>query len=434
MEEINISSFVKNFNPDINSTQQSTSNKLWYGYIQGFLFNVLQKYLGHEYVQRIFMFQDLLTRYPGIRTICDTWIGNPNENKSFISLHFTTTSSCGLINMDTLYPTLMSWKILVHKSFLINITIIKAYIPFSDWCSLHHITIYEGHRSDKQLLIEQFCGHTYMENIYTKHDKGTLLMYFNTTVIYEAVVMNAMYQVQDKAPVAYRYYIDRSASLSLDPSSVVIENQVLRYFWYVSNSLYVAPHGKGHLIVKTYTSYIVMRLSLYNCSVNESHISVYSGLQAYYLVRWRARHHADVQCNITKETDTYLHSIYSTLLLTQSVFVQGSIRMSLYMSVKMLSSKTLVPGSRQRISYRDFNTYHTFQYVIGGSQRRRKKGDRKFWYIVHLHKLTVTHFMQPSAKPSVKQATIITPSTLNLSRSHPNIKEIPYTEGKPFYI
>ena len=74
MEERIISSFSKNFEPDINSIQQFTSDKVWYRYIQGFLFKVLKKYVGHQYVQRIFMFQDLLEN---MRSLAEEASKNP---------------------------------------------------------------------------------------------------------------------------------------------------------------------------------------------------------------------------------------------------------------------------------------------------------------------------------------------------------------------
>ena len=171
---------------------------------------------------------------------------------------------------------------------------------------------------------------------------------------------------------------------------------------------------------------------VYNCSVDESNIKMYSGLQSYYLVRWRAKPHVDVQCNITTDDGTYLFGIYSTVLLTQSVFVHGSIHMSLYMSVNALRSRAFqYVGKHIHLLYRYLNNYGAFQYAIGGSQVENKN-DKRYWNMVHLHKLEITHFKQPSTKPSVKQTIIISLSTSNLSDL--NLNEIRYTKGKTIFF
>ena len=72
------------------------------------------------------------------------------------------------------------WKIHVYRSFMINITIEEAYVPYNMDCLGNHITVYEGHSFNKSMLIDYFCGTISYASVYTKYNKGRIAFNVNT--------------------------------------------------------------------------------------------------------------------------------------------------------------------------------------------------------------------------------------------------------------
>jgi hypothetical protein len=93
-----------------------------------------------------------------------------------------------------------NWYITVHRSFMINITVHQAYVPYTDQCTSHHLDFMEGHSSTVTLLA-RFCGHSHREVVYTKGNKALVRM--NHSV--ESVFLAAIYQVHIKG-YAFRFH------------------------------------------------------------------------------------------------------------------------------------------------------------------------------------------------------------------------------------
>jgi hypothetical protein len=83
-------------------------------------------------------------------------------------------SPCGTVQHSLSRAKFATWLITVRHSFMINITIHKAYVPFSDLCSPDYLAINEGHQIRAGSVIEVFCGHILLESVYTKFNKGML--------------------------------------------------------------------------------------------------------------------------------------------------------------------------------------------------------------------------------------------------------------------
>ena len=58
--------------------------------------------------------------------------------------------------------------------FLINVTIHKGYIRYSDDCDNELASVYDGHIIHSKMILGEFCGHILFESLYTKLSKGLL--------------------------------------------------------------------------------------------------------------------------------------------------------------------------------------------------------------------------------------------------------------------
>ena len=78
---------------------------------------------------------------------------------------YNLTRPCHAISFSSWEPSSHHWRIHVHMSLMINITIVKAYILFSDLCHPHNIGVFEGHAGDNQTRIDYFCGLVKLESV-----------------------------------------------------------------------------------------------------------------------------------------------------------------------------------------------------------------------------------------------------------------------------
>ena len=169
--------FIKLFKPENEQTHTSKSDNQWYIYVLKRISEVIQYNYEMQDKQKggtsLVNMIDILTFQLSRDQPC-------RESTFHYQTDVTMTAPCGIMNfmslaLSSMTWTSMTWTISVHQTFMINITIYKAYIPFTDMCSPHYIQIHEGHNMSKESLIELFCGHTYTENIYTKDKTGMII-------------------------------------------------------------------------------------------------------------------------------------------------------------------------------------------------------------------------------------------------------------------
>ena len=85
------------------------------------------------------------------------------------------------------------WEIHVHISLILNITILQAYVPYSDHCSPHAIEVHEGLAVSDHSFIDIFCGMIKYESIYTKQSKAAVVLQFKARVLPNKVVLMSTY-------------------------------------------------------------------------------------------------------------------------------------------------------------------------------------------------------------------------------------------------
>ena len=97
----------------------------------------------------------------------------------------------------------IDWSISVQKSLILNITIAKAYVQYSDYCLSDQIAISEGFK-DTGNIIETFCGIVQNETVYTTWHKSNTYVRANTGFMTENIRLKVVYQVQARG-LAHRF-------------------------------------------------------------------------------------------------------------------------------------------------------------------------------------------------------------------------------------
>ena len=241
-------------------------------------------------------------RYMGEKIAFDTKLTSPLKLMYFASRNSTSHR----------------WLIQVHKTFMINVTVFKAYVPFTDLCSPHTVGVYEGHEAMNDTLIEKFCGHVSMETVYTKHNKGLLRIQAFADMLLLPISIQAQYEIHEQG-AAYRFGSKHScwpSASTLSPSLIIRMASRLHYYWYFSQlEFYAYNTAPSHV-----------RLTIHTCIAQHStRIAVYPGLLSHFWRQWRVRHYTTQQCNITgpQKIDLNFHlyaTIYVNVAISDQIF------------------------------------------------------------------------------------------------------------------
>lgn len=257
------------------------------------------------------------------------------------------TSPCQLISFQSRMPVRRQWMITVHTAFAINITIYKAYLPFSNHCGRNSLVIHEGRDN---FPIQWFCGNVAMESVFTAHHKG--LIYFNSKSL-ETTMMTTSYQVSGKG-LAYKVTalvggflptmnISRRTPF---PNVRIYIMAHIEYFWYLVSALHVAPTEASLRL----NSVRILSLNCYSVSTS---LSVYPGLLSWYLARWTASPVKTVKCNTSKEENVHIIShMFGTVILKVPVSNYG-VQLTMVMGKRWRDIKRVSPTAASTTSFTD---------------------------------------------------------------------------------
>ena len=240
--------------------------------------------------------------------------------------HFTSmlTPPCQFIHFTSMFFQSRSWTLVVQAVFMINITIYKAYVPYSDWCEHHTVEIHEGADVTNNTLIEQFCGHVYMESVYTKHHKAVLQI--NTFHAYSQFKLNIMthYQVHEQG-FAYRFHkhlvcLPTAVHTNILPSYMILVNDIATYFWYLMTSVHFNNNTETVTATEPFLYSTQIYISSFVCLASSSNVVIYRGLLSDYMRKWSVKPQMLYTCNITHTTfiNTNYH-MYATVTLQTSM-------------------------------------------------------------------------------------------------------------------
>ena len=141
-----------------------------------------------------------------------------------------TTSPCYVVDYASLRPINSTWDIQVIKQFIINITVYKAFVPFSKDCNHNLIAINEEYTQ-----LEQLCGHINMLSVLTKHNKANIYIRANSSILHLQITFHVSYEVMLQGS-AFRFYKPcLPATFHLEGMPT---NAVMNFHWYSSEYIW----------------------------------------------------------------------------------------------------------------------------------------------------------------------------------------------------
>ena len=222
-------------------------------------------------------------------------------------------SPCGTVQHFPNNAVFAKWLITVHSSFMINITIHKAYVPFSEWCRPDFLVINEGHQLRAMSMIESFCGHILLESVYTMFNKA-MLMSVNPAVLTH---LTASYQVHQQG-YAYRFIGNQlfkfwqhySIAVQDRPKIIIYASRHIEYVWH-----YVTPHL---LAYQPFSHPVVASITKFICSTKLSFLVMKEGLLP---IQWVKQYGQHFLCNSSTPFNISLSKhMYFTILLSREIF------------------------------------------------------------------------------------------------------------------
>ena len=273
-------------------------------------------------------------------------------------IYDTISTPCNAFQFTSWEPVDKVWMITVNKDFMINITIEKAYVPLTKHCPYNDsaVLVFEGHAFDLQYaplcsrysgycggFIQSFCGHIYMETVYSKHYKATLMFRNSLLFTQFETMLKMIYQVMTQG-LAHRkrmpYFYTKYANIvkSLRPSYFQFEDQVLSHIWYLSNAISGRANGMSdsaeEISPKTAfgketsmkASVVCNRIIVSDFTCRNStlaSVQVFPGLLSTFMRKWKIPPKIKLHCNINKHAviNTTFH-MYATVELTYSVLLE----------------------------------------------------------------------------------------------------------------
>ena len=276
---------------------------------------------------------------------------------SYARASVSLTTPCHYFMFQTQHVTENVWTITVHKSFMINVTIAKAFVPYSRNCKNNYLTVShcinkmevkDGARErTKHNHSEYYCGHTHNEAVYSEENKVVLTLKVSVENVAHITQLVAFYQVHIVG-WAYRYstplysplwyyeyghyqllkhdyYFYNYPDHHKVPTQVLFIAKTLAHIWYLTNNVI-----RGQFIFHQ------IHINTLICTNKSSVVEVFSGLQSQYMRQWVVRPHRVFQCDITYLRPEHINvtfHMYATLAATLAVYdttIRIDLRFSLF--------------------------------------------------------------------------------------------------------
>ena len=193
------------------------------------------------------------------------------------------------------------WTINVHSAFSINLTIWKAYVPYSKRCVNGMIALSDIHSKNTNVTnIWWGCGHVINDNSYSKCNKAHLEFSLKTDMLPFPAGIHTSYQVMQlgAAYVFSRTFVPQGWVVPVLPNIVFFYKGQLLYIWYISNQVNMTEASMEitHINITSFA-----------CSLRGS-LLVFPGWLTLYQMMWLDKPLYTIQCD--------KHAAMATIKLT----------------------------------------------------------------------------------------------------------------------
>mgnify|MGYP001550725569 CR=1 FL=1 len=200
-------------------------------------------------------------------------------------------SPCGMIIFKRHQYSINQWHILLlSEKFMLNITILKSYVPFSDACSMYSLMLYQ--LQEKSL---KFCGHTENENVYSDKAIEVRLQVVDELMIlvelylrYSILDAGTAFNIENLSETYFEHNTNKLPCIqpiqaNIAPSLIAMEHEKMSTYWYISSQLYNS-NSTGNV----YIEHPILTINFLTCSMLDSRFCVHHGFVTPYIAQWHS--------------------------------------------------------------------------------------------------------------------------------------------------
>ena len=202
-----------------------------------------------------------------------------------------------------------SWTIHAYSSFAINLTIWKAYVPYSRGCKDDVIAFSDINLSSIVRNIWWSCGHMINDSTYGKSNMAKLAFSLSSMILPFPAMINASYQVMQSG-LAYvfpeAFVPNKRWGIPRLPNVVFYNSGQWMFIWFISNQ--VLTDGTSMRV--TY-----INITSFTCR-HKGSLLVFPGLLTLHQIMWRNTPVHTMQCNRHAASNTIklTFHMYATLV------------------------------------------------------------------------------------------------------------------------
>ena len=274
------------------------------------------------------------------------------------------------------------WRITAHYKYVINMTILTAYVHFTDTCDPHYIKLLS--RNHTTSSGRKYCGHVMSESLYTFDKFGTVLLQSTQHYQYHKPMLKLAYEIMHKgAAYAYstmhsNFYYPKSwmFKTAKEPCWILLRQKILRYAWYLINYAGYNNHVHyGNLVSENTVPRTNKALSVsvlfIKCSTANASLSSYAGLVTPAMIDQGIEPVTHVTCQDGKRYNTTLSfHWYGTALLEALDTATGlaiEIKLS-YVNIARAPKERFHGRSAPHLSITTYDrlsyiVFHSFEYT-----------------------------------------------------------------------
>ena len=245
--------------------------------------------------------------------------------------HLKQTYPCGYLVINDISITNVSWTFTAQKSFMLNITVHKLFVTYTERCIDSHAKVTEISSSNKTILIATYCGHSLSESLFTKYNKAMLYVHSK-----EGVILDMMYHIAALGS-AYRF----NGSHTKPPFNWTIRFQdnavylyylhgYLDYVWYYTFPVFphyiqtVTDTDKNNITCSAtetdidHIKDLLIVIDTFACLYNQSSFHTHRGVMP---IQWLIRNGSSHYCNYKRPIIIPVHAdhVYASFLLHADV-------------------------------------------------------------------------------------------------------------------
>ena len=218
------------------------------------------------------------------------------------------------------------WTITVHKYFMINVTVSKAFVPYTRNCKHNYLTFAQnihgrGFTFNKWEQImenysDNYCGHIYNEVVYSEENNLVMMLKVSVENVAHFTQLLAFYQIhivgwanRYNAPIYKLHYNYLSPKY---PSQYLFIDGQFTIVYYLTNN-----------IIDDSLVYPQVKIHTLECDYMSAWIEIFPGLLSQYMRKWVVNPHKVFHCNIIYVDHVVMHMIfhmYTTMAVTSSVY------------------------------------------------------------------------------------------------------------------